>query len=252
VEPSEYRILDRVEDQMWWFAAARRNLLSLSERLPLDGIGRQAILDAGCGTGGLLVQLAAHYPHRSVVGLDLNQQACVRAAAKSAQLVCTGSVNALPFPDGAFAAIFSADVLCHRRVDERSALLQFHRCLVDGGWLVLNLPAYRWMLSQHDGAVHNVRRYTANGLQRLLEAAGFRCVYATYWNAVLFPLMVLARKLLPGGDGVTSDVKPYPRPVDRLCRAATLFEHLLLRGGLNFPFGGSVLAVAAKEAATHD
>ncbi len=74
---------------------------------------------------------------------------------------------------------------------------QFHRCLADNGLLVVNVPAYSWMLSAHDAAVHNVRRYTAKGLIRLLEAAGFRMVYATYWNAVLFPLMVITRKFLP-------------------------------------------------------
>ena len=47
----------------------------------------------------------------------------------------------------------SADVLCHDGVDERGALQQFHRCLGDAGWLILNLPAYRWMLSRHDAAV---------------------------------------------------------------------------------------------------
>ncbi len=47
--------------------------------------------------------------------------------AKSGRPVCAGSVNALPFADGAFGAIVSADVLCHDGVDERAALAQFHR-----------------------------------------------------------------------------------------------------------------------------
>ena len=96
-----------------------------------------------------------------------------RAAVKSTRPACTGSINELPFADSAFAAIFSADVLCHGAVNEHGALLQFHRCLVEGGYLVLNLPAYRWMLSPHDAAVSNTRRYTATGLRRLLRATGF-------------------------------------------------------------------------------
>ncbi len=83
--------------------------------------------------------------------------------------------------------IFSADVLCHRNVDEHRALRQFRRCLAENGWLILNLPAYRWMLSSHDAAVHNTRRYTSGRLARLLKAARFRLVYSTYWNALLFP-----------------------------------------------------------------
>ena len=246
MELSEYHKLDRLEDRMWWFAASHRNLLTLSSRqVPLKA-GGQPILDAGCGTGGFLVQLAARYPDRSLFGLDADALACRRAAAKSAQPVCVGSINALPFPEGVFAAVFSVDVLCHSAVDQRSAVVQFRRCLADNGWLVINVPAYGWMLSRHDAAVHNVRRYTTKGVRRLLESSGFRTVYATYWNTVLFPLMVITRKFLPNCGGVASGVTEYPRLIDLLCRVATTFETTLFRKGLRLPFGGSVIAIATK------
>ena len=148
--------------------------------------------------------------------------------------------------------IFSADVLCHRNVDEHRALRQFRRCLAENGWLILNLPAYRWMLSRHDAAVHNTRRYTSGRLARLLKAAGFRLVYSTYWNALLFPFMVISRKLFSGRAGIAAGVTLYPLPLDALCRAATAVETALLRARLRFPFGGSVLAIAAKEGAASD
>jgi len=233
---------------MWWFGATHANLLLLYRAIGGSAAAREPLLDAGCGTGGLLARLAADYPDRSVIGIDANSTACARAAAKSGCPVCAGSVNALPFADGALGAIFSADVLCHRDVDERAALAQFHRCLVDGGVLVLNLPAYRWMLSRHDAAVYNVRRYTRRRVARLLDAAGFRLLFATYWNIVLFPIMVLTRKLVPQGRRATSDVRLYPAPVEALCRAATGFERALLRCGMRFPCGGSLIAVATKEA----
>ena len=249
MERSEYYKLDRLEDRMWWFAANHRNLLTLSWLLTPLETEEQPILDAGCGTGGFLVQLAARYPNRSLFGLDADALACRRAAAKSARPVCAGSINALPFPEGVFATVFSVDVLCHSAVDERSALLQFHRCLADDGWLVVNVPAYGWMLSRHDAAVHNVRRYTAKGLRSLLKAVGFRPVYVSHWNAILFPLMVITRKLF---HGAVSDVKLHFRPIDVLCRAATDIETALLRAGVKFPFGGSVIAVAAKGGAADD
>lgn len=250
MEPSEYDKLDRVEDRMWWFAAAHRNLIIVSRQLSL-GAGNRPLLDAGCGTGGFLVRLAASYSDRTLFGLDANPRACTRAAAKSARPVCAGSVNELPFADGAFGAIFSADVLCHQNVNERHALQQFHRCLAEDGCLILNLPAYQWMWSRHDAAVHNIRRYTANGLRRLLQTVGFRPVYVSYWNAVLFPLMVITRKLFSARNGGASDVKLHSRPADELCRVATGLETALLRAGLRLPFGGSVLAIAAKGGIAH-
>jgi SAM-dependent methyltransferase len=234
---------------MWWFAALHANLLMLYRRLVprLSGTGK--LLDAGCGTGGFLARLAERTPETETIGLDADETACRWAAEKSARPICAGSVNALPFDDAVFAAIVSVDVLCHEGVDEVRALGQFHRCLAAGGILILNLPAYRWLMSHHDAAVYNVRRYTTTEVTRLLRAAGFRPIFASYWNIVLFPLMVATRKLLPAGSG--SDVRLHSGMVEAACRAATAFERGLMRAGIRFPFGGSVLAVAAKPEGTH-
>jgi SAM-dependent methyltransferase len=233
---------------MWWFVALHTNLLLAHRLLAGSAAIDRPLLDAGCGTGGMLARLAAAYPGRDVIGLDADRLACARAMAKSGRPVCAGSVNALPFADAVFGAIFTADVLCHRDVDEIMALAQFHRVLGDGGMLVLNLPAYRWMLSRHDAAVYNVRRYTRGGIARMLDAAGFHVLFAGYWNTLLFPIMVLIRKLLPSGSRPISDVRPYPAPIETLCRAATGVERALMRRRLRLPFGGSVIAVAAKTA----
>lgn len=229
---------------MWWFAALHANLLLACRRHMSQRPGAR-VLDAGCGTGGLLARLDGA---RGAIGIDADVAACARAAAKAKRPVCAGSVDALPFADAAFAAIVSADVLCHRGVDERRALEQFHRCLGAGGILVLNLPAYRWMMSRHDAAVYNVRRYTRRGVVALLRAAGFQPLFASYWNMLLFPLMVLTRKLLPGGG---SDVREHPGRAEAIGRAATAIERALMSAGIALPFGGSVLAVAAKIESRH-
>jgi SAM-dependent methyltransferase len=251
MDRAEYEKLDQAEDRMWWFAALHRNLLILARRLQLESIDLP-LLDAGCGTGGFLTRLAESYHDRVLFGLDLDAEACARAATKSARPVCAASLNNLPFADGALAAIFSVDVLCHRAVDERRALQQIHRCLAEGGWLIVNLPAYRWLLSRHDVAVSNSRRYTVSSLRKLLHAAGFRLVYVSYWNAILLPLMVITRKLVPGARSAVSDVKLYPRPIELLCHAMTLIETALLNWGIRLPFGGSILAIAAKKGVAHD
>jgi SAM-dependent methyltransferase len=233
---------------MWWFAALHSNLALLYRRMAAPDAGLP-LLDAGCGTGGLLARLAAGGLHRTMIGIDADPLAAGRAAAKSGCPVCAGSVNELPFADAAFGAIISADVLCHHGVDEARALAQFHRVLREGGILILNLPAYPWLLSRHDAAVHNARRYTRRGISRLLARSGFRLVFASYWNTMLLPVMLLTRKLLPARGPGGSDVKLYPAPVEAPCRLATGLETALLRRGLSLPFGGSVIAVARKLAA---
>ena len=229
---------------MWWFAALHANLALLCRRFA-HGDPKKPLLDAGCGTGGLLARLSAALPDRMAVGLDADRFACARARAKSGCPVCAGSVNALPFADRTFGAIVSADVLCHDGVDEGTALAQFYRVLGEQGVLILNLPAYSWLLSAHDRAVANVRRYTRRRLVRLLESAGFRVLLATYWNTILFPVMVLTRKVFPANAG--SDVRLHPPAVEALCRALTGIEHVWIGNGGRLPFGGSLLAVAAKQ-----
>ena len=161
---------------MWWFAALHANLVLLCRRIGGRDAGR-TLLDAGCGTGGLLARLSRALPDRDAIGLDADRVACERAAAKSGRPVCAGSVNALPFADGAFGAIFSADVLCHEGVDEGAALAQFHRVLCERGVLILNLPAYSWLMSAHDRAVANVRRYNRRRSCGCSKARGSACCW---------------------------------------------------------------------------
>jgi len=245
VERQEYAKLDAVEDEMWWFRGLHTNLVTAFRRAAGTGLPQGAILDAGCGTGGLLARLARELQGSMILGLDAAPDACAAARAKSRRPICAGSANDLPCRDGALAALFSADVLCHRNVDEARALGEFHRCLAPGGILVLNLPAYPWLLSAHDRAVHNVRRFTRRQLIGMLQAAGFARIRASYWNTVLFPLMVLRRTVL-GAAGGGSDVMRFPPPFEQLFRGIMRFENGLLRCGLRLPFGGSILASAVK------
>ncbi len=245
MERTEYQKLHDVEDEMWWFRGVHANLLAAFQWCAAGANVDRPLLDAGCGTGGLLARIGRELPGRTAIGLDVEPAACSAARAKSRCAVCVGSANSLPFADRSLAAIFSADMLCHDNVDERRTLGEFHRCLVEGGLLVLNLPAYDWLLSAHDRAVHNVRRYTRRRLSRMLEAAGFAAIRTTYWNTLLFPLMVLRRTLWQSGTR-TSDVMLYPAPVEACFRAVMRFETMLLKRGVVLPFGGSVLATAVK------
>lgn len=243
MDAAEYELMHAVEERMWWYRGLHRMLL---RTLRAEGIAEGRILDAGCGTGGFMAYLAARHAGVAAVGIDYAEGGARLALAKSGAPVAVGSVDALPFADAAFSAILSADVLCHRDVDEAKALSEMRRCLADGGVLILNLPAFEWMKSAHDERVHNARRYTAAGLRALLFGAGFAGIRTFYWNSLLFPLMVLRRKI--GSDQAAgSDVFAYPAPVEAAFRSVLAAERGLMVLGLRFPAGGSVMAVARKR-----
>jgi SAM-dependent methyltransferase len=117
--------MDAAEDRLWWYRGLHANLLdALRDR---DLPGGAPLLDAGCGTGGLLARLVRAAPGRPLVGLERFERAAARARAKAGVPVVVGSVDALPFPDATFGAIVSADVLCHRSVDPARALREAFR-----------------------------------------------------------------------------------------------------------------------------
>jgi SAM-dependent methyltransferase len=240
VEPAEYALMDAAEDGMWWYRAAHARVLdALRQRPGVEG----PLLDAGCGTGGLLKRLAAALPGRAAVGLDYVASAARRAAAKSGRPVTAGDANRLPFPDASFGAAISIDVICHAGVDPARALAELHRVLRPGGTVVLNLPAYEWLASAHDRRVHNARRFTRSGARRLLEAAGFVQVTGRYWNGLLLPLMILQRKVLQRRPDAPSDVTDFPPWVDATLHAVSEFERRL---GFGMPAGGSLLMMATR------
>ena len=243
VEAREYSLMDTAEDGMWWYRAAHARLLRALRRRPgVDG----PVLDAGCGTGGLLRRLAEALPERPM-GLEYDHAAAERASAKAGVPVARGDLNRLPFADHSFGAAVSADVLCHRAVVPGDALAELRRVLRPGATLVLNLPAFEWLRSAHDARVHNARRFTAGGARAMLADAGFDQVEARYWNSLLLPLMALQRRVLSRHEDSASDVAPFPPLLDSALLAVDAAERALSGIGLRFPAGGSVLVVCTRS-----
>jgi SAM-dependent methyltransferase len=236
MEAGEYSLMDAAEDRMWWYRALHERLCDALADIQGD------VVDAGCGTGGFLAVLGTQRPDLVRFGVEWNHEAAARAAGKSGAAVAGGNVNALPFAEASFDAAVSADVLSHVAVDPPAALAELKRVLRPGGRLVLNLPAYSWLLSAHDRRVHNARRFTAAGIDGLLRQAGFVRIRVRYWNSLLLPLMILQRKILARGDPV-SDVAPVRPWVDFTLHGMTKLERNLT---VALPFGGSVLAIAEK------
>jgi SAM-dependent methyltransferase len=244
---SEYDRMNRLEASMWWYRGLHR---LLADTVARRAAGARRGLDGGCGTGGLLRVLGEGRPATRWLGIEIDSQAAKMAQAKSSFAIAAASIEALPFADSAFDVAVSADVLSHAGVDPRRALGELHRVLAPGGCLVLNLPAYRWLLSRHDKAVANVRRFTATQVRAMLAAQGFAQIRSSYWNTLLFPLMVVSR-LLPRfgstGSDAKSDVMEYPRWLDAIFSAALAGERLALKAGARLPFGGSILVTALKK-----
>jgi SAM-dependent methyltransferase len=231
----EYQLMDAADTTMWWYRALHARVAEA-----LNGtVGR--LLDAGCGTGGLLAALPMRMSALSRIGIEASAFGAARARQKSGAPVVCGSVNALPFAAASFDAAVATDVLCHADVDPAAALAELRRVLRPGGRLVVNMPAYAWLFSAHDRRVHNARRQNRKQVQDALANAGFVRIRAHYWNGLLLPMMIAQRKLFARGNDAASDVAPFPPWLDTILHAVTAIERRL---PFPLPAGGSVLATA--------
>jgi SAM-dependent methyltransferase len=243
MDAAEYALMDAVEDRMWWYRALRARIVAALADRP-GGPG--PLLDAGCGTGGMVSALLAVGASRPIVAFDYMAEAAQRARAKTNLPIAVGDITRQPYADATFGAAISLDVLSHSAVEPSAALAELHRVLAPGGTLVLNLPAHEWLKSAHDARVHNARRFTTPGVRALLQAAGFTAIDARYWNTLLLPLMVIQRKILSRNPEGASDVAPFPPWLNASLLGVTVAEDWLARRGVRFPAGGSVLVVATR------
>lgn len=247
MEREEYDRIYRLETTHFWYRGLHALVLSTiarhasARREP----GRPLrILDAGCGTGGLMLELRSI---GEVTGLDFSSHAIACCAARRERRLVQGSVSALPFGDAAFDVVVSTDVLYHRAVaDDRAALRELARACRPGGLVLLHLAAHAWLMSHHDRTVHTARRYSRREVLELARAApDLEIVRVTYTNAWLFPVAVLARRFGATRDETRSDLRPIPGVVNA---ALTLVQRLegfvALRVGL--PVGLSHFLVLRK------
>ena len=90
-------------------------------------------------------------------------------------------------------------------------------------------------------------RFKASEVGVLLNNAGFEPLRVTYLNTLLFPPIVLARRLQDAlfPALAASDVRPTPAPLNALLLGVLRIENHLLRF-TDLPFGVSLMAVARK------
>ena len=85
----------RAEDRHWWYRGRRQVLERVIANLRLPA--RARILDAGCGSGRNMLELARH---GTVTGVELSATSVALARERSAGEVIEGSVLSMPFDVG--------------------------------------------------------------------------------------------------------------------------------------------------------
>lgn len=209
------------------------------------------ILDAGCGTGQNIHKLIAEISPK-VFGFDISPLANPFWHKRNLNGVCNASVNRIPFPENTFDFVVCIDVLESEGVSEELAVSEMWRVARWGGYVILVVPAYDWLLTtEHHLAVHAIRRYTKNRLVALLARYKIQVRRITYMYTSVFPAVVLYRSVLKAfknhaGVKPRSELKPLPNWVNRTLLAIVYLERKLLKY-IDMPFGSTIVAIVQKS-----
>lgn len=243
---AEYQRLSEHEDQYWWYIAQREHLLEEVGRLPLPSGAR--VLDAGCGTGRNLLTLTRKGGYQGY-GIDVSPHAAAHWNGQAGLSRMLASVNELPFADDSFDLVVSVDVLGCSGVQADRAMAEFRRVLSEGGYLVLLVPAYQWLRSRHDEAVHSVHRFGRQELAALAFRNGLKVIRLGHRFMTFFPAIAGVRlwrkRALSMRESAQSDLSPMPSWLNAGLLAIARLERRWL-GRCELPFGTTLLMVARK------
>jgi SAM-dependent methyltransferase len=243
-DPRFFADLAETEGQSFWFRGRNALILwGLRTYFPTA----TSFFEIGCGTGFVLAGIRESFPRLELAGAELSAAGIAVARRRLLGVpIFQMDARRIPFEDG-FDVVGAFDVLEHIDQDDE-VLGQAYQAARPGGGLMLSVPQHRWLWGPADTVSGHRRRYERAELLAKLRRAGFASVRTTSFMSLLLPLMALSR-LRSRRSAKAFD--PFGelrlgRLTNRLLETVLDLERGMIRAGMTFPFGGSLLAVARK------
>ncbi len=228
-------------ERHWWWRAREAVILDvLRQHRPPQGWGR--ILDVGCGDGLFFEPLS-----------QFGEVEGVEAAAElvDLELVRSGRVHICPFDHRfqsgkRYSLILMLDVLEHLS-DPEAALGHALSLLEPDGLLLVTVPAFMVLWTNHDVLNAHLARFTKKSFSELAGRAGLRVQSSRYFFSWLFPAKLAARL----GQHLFRNQPKLPMIPPRwvneaLYKLSRLEERTL--GAWHCPFGSSLMVMGSKAA----
>ncbi|MFY7908152.1 MAG: class I SAM-dependent methyltransferase [Emticicia sp.] len=248
----EYRMMYEAEEKLWWYRILHEKVLKeIQNRFQANK--QIKILDAGCGTGGLMSFLIKH-GYENIQGFDYSLDAVSFCKERNLDVQQTDITNfENVFGQESFDVIVNDDVVY--QFDNSTIANIFHTfqsILKSDGIIITNNNAFNVFYGTHDIAVGGKQRFTLSDFEKTLENLPLKITHHTYWSLLLSPLILVVRltqqiqlKLnLIDLKNIKSDVTVPSDFVNNFFYQIVKLEERLFKKGF---FGSSLFLVLRKK-----
>jgi SAM-dependent methyltransferase len=229
--------------------ASRNDALTQIKKINLSN--RSVIMEIGCSSGYFIKDLLTTFNDSIVVGVDVIKKPLFELARTLPGVpLIRFDLLKCPLPDKSVDVLIMLNVLEHIE-DDLEALKNAFKLLKPGGFLIIEVPAGRFLYDSYDAELHHFRRYSSKELTCKLVNTGFTLVRKSHLGFLIFPAFVLVKLL----NKIISHFKRHNSQIVRDQAVASSKSKLLswimnfesnYLGNFSLPFGIRVLTVACK------
>jgi 2-polyprenyl-3-methyl-5-hydroxy-6-metoxy-1,4-benzoquinol methylase len=239
LDPEYGRHYRELYERHWWWRAREETLVEeLHKRLPKSS--SLSILDVGCGDALFFDRLRQF---GEVEGIESAPELVDPNGPHRARIT-VAPFDANFQPGKNYDLVLMLDVLEHLDAPEQT-LRQALSLLKPGGQVVLTVPAFRMLWTQHDRLNQHRTRFTKRSFDRVARASGMKIVSSRYFFIWLFA----AKLALRAAEAIFPTDPRIPRipssAVNNLLYHLSRIEEKLTRL-LQVPIGSSLLVVGER------
>ena len=239
-----------MESNRWWFYTRRDIVIRLIKNFKYDDLSKLKVLDIGCSSGHLLLDLVDKgFNPKNLYGIDVSQEAINQCHKNGLYNTYVMDATNSTFPDIKFDILIASDCLEHIAQDEM-ALANWKTIKKKGGQLIVFVPAFSILWSDHDVINHHHRRYTLNELRRKSNMAGYNILQTGYWNFFLFLPVLIINFIIKRSvkNNVQQNTKSnwdyQPKSINGFLKALLLIENFLIANlRIRLPVGISTYCI---------
>lgn len=245
MHPSEIVSMSQLESKHWWYRALHHKTYRQMKQFQIPAHAK--ILDAGCGTGGLMTYLIKK-GYQNIEGYDYSSLAIDICFNKTlmVQQADHRDMGAMYAPASKDLVIANDTLYFLDHTEQRKFLQTVHDILTPGGLLFINLPAGKMFSGHHDKVVGISERTNQSLFNKLISPTHYQITHQSYWPFLVSPLIALIRgfqrTFMKQHEG-RSDLKMPSEIMNRTIEWATIHEHRLPGYG---SFGSSLFTTLKK------